>query len=339
LLKAIELISKEDPTEIFISTPGPIGLLGLLAAKLLKIRSTGIYHTDFTRQLEHIVQDSTLPDIVERSMKWFYSMTDVVRVPTVEYGQMLVDRGFEPWKLKIIPKAVDPELFTPDKVIGSQILAQWGINNGITLLYVGRISKDKNLDLICEAYLSLSKERPDINLLIVGEGPYLDEMKHAMSGEARIRFTGRLPREELPPIYSNSHIFVFPSTTDTFGMVVLEAQACGLPAIVSDIGGPQEIISDGRTGYVTRKNDTHDLIEKIRIMLTIIETDPRAYARMKRRARLHATSSYSNDSLLELLMDSPLNHGMETRTPSAGQRSSEKKKLTPDVFPSRNTAR
>jgi glycosyltransferase involved in cell wall biosynthesis len=338
LLKAIEIISKEEPTEIFISTPGPIGLLGLLAAKLLKIRSTGIYHTDFTRQLEHIVQDSSLPDIVERSMRWFYSMTDVIKVPTAEYAQMLVDRGFEPWKLKIIPKAVDPELFNPDKGIGPEILAKWGIDDGITLLYAGRISKDKNLELLCEAYLSLSKERPDINLLIVGEGPYLEEMKHAMSPYTRIHFTGRLLREELPPIYSNSHIFVFPSTTDTFGMVVLEAQACGLPAIVSDVGGPQEIISDGRTGFVAKRDDPHDLIEKIHAMLNIIENDPRTYARMKRRARLHATSRYSNDSLLEQLVGSQGYHGIETRTPLADKRRSGKKRLTPGDLSVRNTA-
>ncbi|HVN72511.1 MAG TPA: glycosyltransferase [Desulfomonilia bacterium] len=338
LLKAIELIAKEEPTEIFISTPGPIGMLGLMAAKLLKIRCTGIYHTDFTRQLEHIVQDSSLPDLVERSMRWFYSMMDVVKVPTAEYTKMLVDRGFEPWKIKIIPKAVDPDLFKPDKGTGPEIFARWGINDGITLLYAGRISKDKNLDLLCRVYLELSKERPDINLLIVGEGPYLEEMRHALSPHPRIHFTGRIPREELPPIYANSHIFVFPSTTDTFGMVVLEAQACGLPAIVSDVGGPQEIISDGRTGFVSRRDDQHDLLEKIQTMLTIIENDPRAYARMKRRARLHSTSRYCNESLLEQLVGSGVYDGIDSRKPSGDKKRFGKKKLAPGDLPARNIA-
>jgi glycosyltransferase involved in cell wall biosynthesis len=302
LLKSIELISREEPTEIYISTPGPIGLLGLLAAKLLKVKSTGVYHTDFTMQVERITQESSLPDLVESGMRWFYSMTDVIKVPTEEYAQMLVNRGFEPWKIRMIPKAVNTDLFRPGRHERPEVLAQWGIANGITLYYAGRISKDKNLEFLCDLYEELSRSRDDINLLVTGDGPYLEEMKRRMSGFDRVFFTGRLLREALPPLYSNSRIFVFPSTTDTFGMVVLEAQACGLPAIVSDTGGPQEIIGHGRTGFIARSDDRADWLEKIRGMLELIEKDPAAYSRMRRRSRLQAIARYNRNSMLEKIL-------------------------------------
>jgi glycosyltransferase involved in cell wall biosynthesis len=305
LLRSIEAIYKEEPTEIFISTPGPVGLLGLLASRLLKLKSTGIYHTDFTRQLERIVTDSSLPDLVERAMKWFYSMTDVIKVPTEEYIQLLTDRGYEPWKLQMIPKGIDPEVFLPDKTGARKMLEQWGIAGGITLLYAGRISKDKNLDLLCDLYRELSKTRHDINLVVVGDGPYLDELRTLIPESPRVIFTGRINREMLPAVYTAAHMFMFPSTTDTFGMVVLEAQACGLPAIVSDVGGPQEIISDGRTGFVAPHGNLPAWMDRTLAMIGLIENDPMAYARMKRRSRLHAVARHGRESFLDQVTGAP----------------------------------
>jgi glycosyltransferase involved in cell wall biosynthesis len=136
-------------------------------------------------------------------------------------------------------------------------------------------------------------------MVIVGDGPDLDELRDVMQPFSKVLFTGRVKREILPSIYSAADLFMFPSTTDTFGMVVLEAQACGLPAIVSDVGGPQEIIKNGRTGFVARHNSLDDWFVKTQEMIALIQTDPAAYTLMKRQARRRAMIRHGKTSFFD----------------------------------------
>ena len=122
------------------------------------------------------------------------------------------------------------------------------------LLYVGRVSKEKNLQLLGKAFKSLVRSHPELKLFIVGDGPYQDEMRRELAGAPCI-FTGYLAGEELAEVYASCDLFVFPSTTDTFGNVVLEAQASGLPVIVTDAGGPQENVVEGKTGFIIPANE------------------------------------------------------------------------------------
>jgi len=299
ILKSIELISREEPTEIYVSTPGPVGLLGLLVAKILKLKCTGIYHTDFTMQIERLANDSTLTNLIEHSTKWFYSMMDVIRVPTQEYADLLKQRGFEESKLKFFRKRIDPEIFSYDQKARQSIQNTYGIKEGFTLLYAGRISKDKNLDMLCSIYDTLTHEIENINLIIAGDGPYLNELQNKMKDSSRVYFTGPLPRFELPALYSAADVFVFPSTTDTFGMVVMEAQACELPALVTDVGGPQGIIIHEETGFIVKHDDAAAWTEQLQLLYELKTRKPAAYNTMRMLARNQIVCRFSAEGFLD----------------------------------------
>jgi glycosyltransferase involved in cell wall biosynthesis len=177
----------------------------------------------------------------------------------------------------------------------------------LNLLYVGRVSQDKDLDFLLEVYQRLLQADRRINLLVVGDGPYLKELKLKTKGCRRVVFTGQIEYESLPAVYSGADLFVFPSTTDTFGMVVLEAQSCGLPAIVSDRGGPKEIIQDHRTGFIAEAECLSDWVKKIYFIKDMIERYPIRYSRMKKEARQNVLRNYTWERVLKDLIIDPQN--------------------------------
>jgi glycosyltransferase involved in cell wall biosynthesis len=263
ILDVLKKIYDYQPEEIYISTPGTVGLIGLLFGKILNLKTTGIYHTDFSMQAKEISEnDASLINMTESYTKWFFEKLDIIKVPTNEYISLLEKRGFDKSKLKIFTRAIDTNLFYYKKREKQE---------SIRFLYAGRVSQDKNLDFLIDVFNKIEKENCELN--IVGDGPYLNELKEKNKSNKKIKFLGKVEYNELPDIYNNSDIFLFPSITDTFGMVVLEAQSCGLPAIVSDIGGPKEIIIDGETGFIAKANDINSWIEKINQLINIYYTD------------------------------------------------------------------
>jgi len=169
---------------------------------------------------------------------------------------------------------------------------------------MGRVSQDKGLDFLLEVYNKLLKRRGNLNLLIVGDGPYLQEMKQKAKDSKGIVFLGRKDYEELPNIYAAADLFVFPSATDTFGMAVLEAQSCGLLAVVSDTGGPKEIVKDYRTGLVAQANHLAEWKQRIEFLLEMIEHYPPRYVKMREMARENAVENYDWERALEELTES-----------------------------------
>jgi glycosyltransferase involved in cell wall biosynthesis len=129
------------------------------------------------------------------------------------------------------------------------------------LLYVGRISKEKDLDVLALAYRQLQAEGVALRLYLVGDGPYSSTLAELLP---EATFTGYLAGEELATAYASADIFIFPSTTDTFGNVIIEAQASGLPVIVSDVGGPKELVADGVSGLITKALDPQALADAVR---------------------------------------------------------------------------
>jgi glycosyltransferase involved in cell wall biosynthesis len=136
---------------------------------------------------------------------------------------------------------------------------------------VGRVSREKNLHLLAGAFKQMIAEGEKVQLVVVGDGPYLKEMQAELA-ELPCHFTGYLTGERLASVYASADLFVFPSTTDTFGNVVLEAQASGIPVVVSDMGGPCENILEGRTGLVCRSDDMESLLRSVR---ELVDNGPR----------------------------------------------------------------
>jgi glycosyltransferase involved in cell wall biosynthesis len=264
VLQILDYIQREKFTEIIISTPGPIGLCGLLAAKMLNLQTSGIYHTDFPQYIRILTEDSFLESFAWTYMHWFYGQMDTVFVNSEQYRRSWIDRGFSPEKLKILPRGLDTDLFNPARR-DPGIWKRFGFEeDGARLLYVGRISKEKDLDILAAAYRQLRESGLPATLFFVGHGPYSKALAEALP---EARFLGYRTGEELATIYASADIFVFPSTTDTFGNVVIEAQASGLPVVVSDLGGPKELVEQGVDGLITKALDATKFAEAVRSLV------------------------------------------------------------------------
>jgi glycosyltransferase involved in cell wall biosynthesis len=302
ILNSIKIIYDLEPDEIYISTPGPIGLLALLASKLLRVKCTGIYHTDFTLEVSKLIEDESVSRLLGSMVKWFYEKMDEIGVFTKDYVSILEERGFNTSKMRIFNKGIDSALFSPHNSKKEEVERENHIPEGINLLYTGRVSKDKNVDFLMDVYRELIKHYDDINLIVVGEGPYLEALKQKSRDLERVKFLGLVENSRLPLIYSSSDVFVFPSVTDTFGMVVLESQSCGLPALVSDKGGPQKIVINGETGFAIPADDLEAWVKTgLKIIEMIKRADP-AYLRMKKKARDNAVMNYNWSKVFESIV-------------------------------------
>jgi len=273
----------EDYTHLHAATPGPMGLAALAAARLLKLPLFATYHTAIPQYADHLTGDAGLVDFLWKYLLWFYEQADCVFVPSQSTAAELAEKGLRPEKLRLTPRGVDLKRFHPAKRNGF-LESRHQLREGLKILYVGRVSKEKNLPLLVRIFKSLSRQRDDLNLVVVGEGPYYEEMQHELQGTKAI-FTGYLTGDDLAAVYASCDLFLFPSTTDTFGNVVLEAQASGIPVIVSDVGGPRENVIPGETGLVvaaTEEGLTRAVLESV--------ADPLRLREMGRAARRYVES-------------------------------------------------
>ena len=167
---------------------------------------------------------------------------------------------------------------------------------------MGRVSKEKNLEFLSDAFQEITDSGFESNLIIVGDGPYKNEMEQELKGYPAV-FTGFLSGEELCTAYASADVFVFPSATDTFGNVVLEAQASGLPVIVSDEGGPKELMKDGITGIVAMSNNKNALINAMMFFIN----DKNRIIQMGRNARQFTETNGINvrDAYSTILRSNP----------------------------------
>jgi glycosyltransferase involved in cell wall biosynthesis len=257
ILDVIDAFERGGFTKVHVSTPGTMGLLGLVIAKLMDVPIAATYHTDIPQYVGRLTNDLFLESTAWNFIIWFYNQMDEVMVPSKSTRDQLVERGLAPEKVRPLPRWVDTDAFTPTRR-NPELWRSYGMNGEIKFLYVGRLSKEKNLGLLTDAFTDIIQAGFLSRLVIVGDGPYRDELEKKLHGYP-VLFTGFLHGEELATMYASSDVFVFPSTTDTFGNVVLEAQASGIPVIVSDEGGPKELMVPGETGFVVKANDRAEL--------------------------------------------------------------------------------
>lgn len=280
ILDVMDFIEREGFTRIHISTPGTVGLLGLLIARMMNIPAAGTYHTDIPQYVRSLTNDEFLEQAAWSYMIWFYNQMEEIMVPSAGTREQLLSRGISPERMKPLPRWVDTETYTPD-MRNPSFWKSRGIGLGRTvLLYVGRVSREKGLEMLVDAFKELVDAGTAIALAVIGDGPLREEMEAALSGYPAL-FTGYLAGEQLQRGYASADLFVFPSATDTFGNVVLEAQASGLPVVVSNEGGPHELMIDGETGVVFHAGSTSSLVGSIKMLAS----DPQRIALMGRNAR------------------------------------------------------
>ncbi len=265
LVDMLDYLTNEDIGVIQLSTPGPLGIVALIAGKLLGIPVVAHYHTELPEYAHKLTQDRKIAAIVRGWTSWFYRQSERVVVPSKATARSVRELGVDPERIFQLPRGVDTELFS-EKKRQTHEWERFGMNGARKLLYVGRVSREKGLDHLMAAFERLRAERDNVELVVVGDGPYKAELEKA-NGKGGVAFVGYQRGDQLARLYASADVFVFPSTTDTFGNVVLEAQASGVPAVVANQGGPAEQITPGVNGFVVNPEDANDMVQAIRSLL------------------------------------------------------------------------
>jgi glycosyltransferase involved in cell wall biosynthesis len=320
VIEILEWADRQQFDAIHVHTPGPMGLCGLLVAKMLKIPVLGTYHTDFPQYMQNLTGDHRLTSATTGYMKWFYGQMAATFSRSREYQAKLRDFGFADNKLVMTLPGVDTDTFCPERR-DIDIWEKLGVTQQHKLLYAGRVSVEKNLPFMAEAFKKLCAMRTDVSLVIAGDGPYLPAMKEALAG-LPVHFLGYQNDSTLPGLYASSDLFVFPSKTDTLGQVVIEAQASGLPVLVSNVGGPKEVMDDQITGIVLPAENPNVWVNAINDLLN----DTPRRQRMARTAP-HRMARFSLSNTFEAFREEHFN---------AAKKSGEKE--IPAITPKRELA-
>ncbi|HMK37315.1 MAG TPA: glycosyltransferase [Desulfomonilaceae bacterium] len=282
VLEILDYCYNEAFTHIHSATPGPLGLAALAIARILKLPLVGTYHTALPQYAQYLTEDASITELIWKYVLWYYDQMDLVYVPSKSTADELEEKGISSHKIRVFPRGVDTVRFDPAKRNGCLDKGCAGTGT-LRVLYVGRISKEKNVQILVNAFRSLAQSKDNVVLVVVGDGPYREEMERALKGTPSL-FLGYVEGETLASVYASCDLFVFPSTTDTFGNVVLEAQASGLPVLVTDRGGPQENLVRGVTGIVVKGDCENSLLEGMRTLLS----DPLRLKQMGKAARAYA---------------------------------------------------
>jgi glycosyltransferase involved in cell wall biosynthesis len=239
-------VEDEQPDVIHVATPGPVGFCGLAVARVLGVPVVGSYHTELGPYALHLTRDPLVAEAIEVYVDWFYSRCTTVLAPTRGVADALESRGLA--DVGVWGRGVDATLFAPerrDEALRARLLGEQG---RLLILSVGRVSHEKRLGVLLDAFARVTRIRPDARLVVVGEGPARRELER--TSPAGTTFAGEARGEELAAYYASADIFCFPSTTDTFGQVLLEAGASGLPVVAAAAGGALELVTHGRSGLL-----------------------------------------------------------------------------------------
>jgi glycosyltransferase involved in cell wall biosynthesis len=240
--------AREDRLDlVHFTTPGPVGLAARLVASRLGLPMVGSFHTLLAEYAEVLSGSRQLGGAMRAYQRWAYGRCRIVLAPSEATRRVLIDAGFAGDRLRVWARGVDTERFSPERRSPGQ-RAAWGARPERPIVaYVGRLSHEKGLGELPAISRDLRAHGLDHRLLFVGDGPMRRELER---GCPEAIFTGKVPHDHVPALLASADLFCFPSRTDTFGNAVLEAQACGLPAVVTDEGGPQEAVRHGETGLV-----------------------------------------------------------------------------------------
>lgn len=246
--------SVKRPDVVHVATEGPLGWSALAAATSLRLPVVTDFHTNFHSYSRHYGLGWLKRPIVAYLRK-FHNQARVTMVPSLSIRRELESAGFR--NLEVVARGVDTQLFDPAR--RSQALrAAWAVpEQGLAVLYVGRIAPEKNLDLLLRAFQAIKRIRPQARLVVVGDGPELNAMKAACPEAV---FCGAQRDEALARHYASADVFLFPSLTETFGNVLLEAMASGLATVSFDYAAAAEHVNHGVNGLKAAYGDASEFI-------------------------------------------------------------------------------
>ncbi len=239
----VEALSEGRYDLLHLCTPGPAGIAAALTGRLLGLPTAGSYHTELAAYAGLRSGDEQLKLRTDLALAAFYGQCDVVLSPSTCTDDRLGALGIPAQRIARWDRGVDLDRFSPEH-------REPGLldPSRINVLYAGRLTREKGVDLLADAFLEAHRLRPALQLVLAGGGPEERVLRERLGDAAT--FLGWLEGDALAAAYASSDLFLFCSQTDTYGQVLLEAQASGLPVVAVAAGGPAELVVHGRSGLL-----------------------------------------------------------------------------------------
>lgn len=303
LLQKTELdneLQNFSPDVIHISTPSLLGNYALKAAKRLDIPVVTIYHTHFISYIDYYIKKFPLlvdftKQRVREMLRSFYNQCETVYVPSSSIIEELASEGINTNIMKLWERGIDRNLFSPSKRRPELIRKLTG-NDYPCILFVSRLVWEKNLQTMINLYQLIEQRGFKYNFIVIGEGVAREAVEKQMT---KAVFLGHTEHNRLSEIYASADVFFFPSVTETFGNVVLEAMASGLPCVIANRGGSKDFIKDGHNGFRCNPYDADSYLDRIIKILeypTLAQQlSDNAIETSKKYVWENLTSAYFND--------------------------------------------
>jgi phosphatidylinositol alpha 1,6-mannosyltransferase len=253
-------IEKFNPNLIHINSPCPLGYAALRYGLKCKIPVAATYHTHFSSYAKYY-KIKALETAGWNYFRSLYNKCDIVYVPSIPILEELKKQGIH--KLKLIPHGVDIKTFNPS-FYSTTFRKDINPGNKTILLFAGRLVWEKDLLILAQSYKILKQRRNDFIIVLAGDGPIKKELKQLIPDAV---FLGHVSGHKLSTVYASSDILVFPSTTETFGNVILEAMASGVAPVCVKEGGAYGVIDDGVNGLIANPRDAKDFADKIEYLI------------------------------------------------------------------------
>ena len=256
------------PDVIHISSPSFLGRYALDYARSNKIPVVTIYHTHFISYVDYYFKDARfLVDAVKSFVisrnKSFYNGCDLVLVPTQSLMEELKSYDFDAQKMQLWPRGMDTGLFSPHKR-DLTVLTSFGIKKPV-VLFASRLVWEKNLTTLKEVYQLNEGAGSPFQFVVAGDGVAKEELQTLMPSAL---FLGKLDHETLSVWYASAFAFLFTSDTETYGNVVVEAMASGLPVVVANAGGPKDLVTQFKTGIKCQPTDAQAFFDALHQLYT-----------------------------------------------------------------------
>jgi len=236
----VETLAEGRYDLVHLCSPGPSGAAALIIARLMGVPILGSYHTELAAYAGLRSQDPGLEIAARMAIAAFYGQCRRVLSPSPASDEVLREMGVDAGRIGRWDRGVDLGRFSPQRRVEGLLPGE------ITVLYAGRLTREKGADLLADAFLAARERDPRLHLALAGGGPEEGMLRERLGEHAT--FLGWLEGDELARAYASADMFLFASRTDTFGQVLLEAQASGLPVVAVGEGGPTSIVTDGATG-------------------------------------------------------------------------------------------
>jgi glycosyltransferase involved in cell wall biosynthesis len=263
LRDVVDDLARFNPDVVHVATEFSLGIAGVKAARQLGIPIVASAHTDYDQYAVRYGVTWALR-AGWHYLRWFYGQAHRVLCPSRIYQEHLHSRGVT--HTGIWSRGVDPAEFHP-RFRSEEYRARFGLGpDDLLVTYIGRIAREKNLELLLRAWEELAPTRAGAQLVLVGRGPLEDEIRRREP--PGVHTTGLLRGRELSEAYASADVFTFPSPTETFGNSLLEAMGSGLPSLVAAAGGVLEFAEHGRNAWLVAPNRTEAITEGLGRLLS-----------------------------------------------------------------------